>query len=160
MNKRTPVSAYRKFSSPSNKQKVYVNSRGTPCISFNTHPPPPNDDIWQEWLGVGMFTTHPPWRNNDIFLKKRGFRKDISAIKFHDYFCFFFKPSLICNYLSEWQKAWGSWVGLEWVLCLTWTCIELELGSSEGVKYNPKSLFWNSDILSRHPPTSMTCHYF
>jgi len=39
-------------------------------ISFSTHPPPPNDDIWQEWLGVGKFTTHPPWRNSDIFLKK------------------------------------------------------------------------------------------
>ena len=31
MNKRTPVSAYRLFSSPSNKQIVYVNSRRTLC---------------------------------------------------------------------------------------------------------------------------------
>ena len=38
MNKMTPVSAYRLFSSPSNKQKVYVNSRGTPCITSYTRP--------------------------------------------------------------------------------------------------------------------------
>ena len=36
MNKMTPVSAYRLFSSPSNKQKVYVNSRGTPCTLKTT----------------------------------------------------------------------------------------------------------------------------
>ena len=33
MNKRTPVSAYRLVSSPSIKQKLYVNSRRTPCNS-------------------------------------------------------------------------------------------------------------------------------
>ena len=32
MNERTPVSAYRLVSSPSIKQKLYVNSRRTPCI--------------------------------------------------------------------------------------------------------------------------------
>ena len=32
MNERTPVSAYRLLSSPSIKQKLYVNSRRTPCI--------------------------------------------------------------------------------------------------------------------------------
>ena len=31
--------------------------------------------------------------------------------------------------------------------------------SSEVVKYKPKSLFWNSNILFKHPPTSITCHY-
>ena len=31
MNERTPVSAYRLLSSPSIKQKLYVNSRRTPC---------------------------------------------------------------------------------------------------------------------------------
>ena len=33
MNKRTPVSAYRLVSCPSIKQKLYVNSRRTPCIT-------------------------------------------------------------------------------------------------------------------------------
>ena len=35
MNKRTPVSAYRLFSSPSNKQIVYINSRRSPCMLTN-----------------------------------------------------------------------------------------------------------------------------
>ena len=51
-------------------------------ISFNTHPPPPKNDIWQKWLSVGKLTTHPPSRNNDIFLNKRCFREVILAGKF------------------------------------------------------------------------------
>ena len=34
MNERTPVSAYRLLSSPSNKSIVFISSRGSPCIFF------------------------------------------------------------------------------------------------------------------------------
>ena len=46
----------------------------------------------------------------------------------------------------------GWWLFLKLLPTPTW--------SFEGVKYYSKSLFWNSDILFRHPPTPMTCHYF
>ena len=35
-------------------------------ISFNTHPTPPKDDIWQKLLGVGKFTSLPPTHHGEI----------------------------------------------------------------------------------------------
>ena len=85
-------------------------------ISFNTHPPPPNDDIWQKWLGVGKFTTYPPLRNNDIFLKKGAFEKIFEQLNFKDISALFFwsPPLFEINFKSE-KKIWvvgGGVVGL------------------------------------------------
>ena len=98
-------------------------------ISFNTHPPPPKNDMWQKWLSVGNFTTHPPKRNDDIFLKKRGFWEDISAIKFQVYFRIFFitLPLFEINLWGEGLKNKRVWPSYK--LLPTW--------SSEGVEYNP-----------------------
>ena len=134
-------------------------------ISFNTHPPPPNDDIWQEWLSVGKFTTHPPWRNNDIFLKKKVvFDKIFQQVNLGAISALFLlKPSLIRKYMDckygnimlgptlNYQQFREGFQKIRHDQSPYYKILAPR--SSEGVKYNPKSLFWNSDILFRHPPT-------
>ena len=117
-------------------------------ISFNTHPPPPNNDIWQKWLSVRNFTTHPPQRNNDIFLNKRVFDNIFQEVKFNDK-----DQLLILNTLGKVSKR-------KWGMPNDHVTKLLTPYSSEGVKSKPKSRFWNSDIIFKHPPTSVTCHYF
>ena len=117
-------------------------------ISFNTHPPPPNNDIWQKWLSVRNFTTHPPRRNNDIFLNKRVFDNIFQEVKCNDE-----DQLLILNTLGKVSKR-KLGMSNDHVTKL------LAPYSFEGVNYKSKSLFLNSDILFKHPPTSITCHYF
>ena len=117
-------------------------------ISFNTHPPPPNNDIWQKWLSDRNFTTHPPRRNNDIFLNKRVFDNIFQEVKCNDE-----DQLLILNTLGKVSKR-KLGMSNDHVTKL------LAPYSFEGVNYKSKSLFLNSDILFKHPPTSITCHYF
>ena len=97
-------------------------------ISFNTHPPPPNNDIWQKWLSVRNFTTHPPRRNNDIFLNKRVFDNIFQEVKCNDE-----DQLLILNTLGKVSKR-KLGMSNDHVTKL------LAPYSFEGVKYKPKSL--------------------
>ena len=112
-------------------------------ISFNTHPPPPNDDIWQKWLGVGKFTTYPPLRNNDIFLKKGVFEKIFEQLNFKDISALFFEalPYLKLTLRARKRFEWWGWCGGFIVSTIDHAIKLLPTWSSEGKNTTLKVYF-------------------